>query len=174
MTGAERGRHAHDGARAEALRVGVLTVSDTRRAATDASGDAAQAILEAAGHRVFARRIVRDEPDAVREAVVSWLEDPGCDGVVTTGGTGISRRDRTYEAVAALLDRPLDGFGELFRMLSYEAVGSAAMLSRAVGGVARGKVVFALPGSPAAVRLALERLIVPELGHLTAELRKDG
>jgi molybdenum cofactor biosynthesis protein B len=104
--------------------------------------------------------------------VLQWLERADCDGVITTGGTGISARDRTYEALAGLLEQRLDGFGELFRAMSFEQVGSAAMLSRAVGGVVQGKLLFALPGSPAAVELALRGLVLPELGHLLAELRR--
>ena len=117
--------------------------------------------------------LLPDDPDRVRERLVTWLAEQTCDGVIVTGGTGISRRDRTHEAVAGLLDQRLDGFGELFRMLSWEQVGSAAMLSRALGGIARGKLLFALPGSTAAVELAMQRLILPELGHLLAELAKE-
>jgi len=117
-------------------------------------------------------RILPDEADAISDCVAAWIGRADCDAIVVNGGTGIAQRDRTYEAVSALLDRRLDGFGELFRALSYEQVGSAAMLSRAVGGIARGKPVFSLPGSPGAVALALERLVLPELGHLLGELRK--
>lgn len=163
--------HAH-AARGGPARVGVLTVSDTRTAANDESGDAAAAILAAAGHVVVRREIVPDEPGRIQEVVLSWLADSDCDAVITNGGTGIASRDRTCEAVSELLDRRLDGFGELFRMLSWSQVGSAAMLSRAVAGIARGKPLFAVPGSPAAVRLAVERLIAPELAHLLSELRR--
>lgn len=166
-------RHAHDRP-GPALRVGVLTVSDTRALDTDASGAEAAVLLERAGHVVFARRVVPDDPSEVREAVRAWLDDPGCDAVVTTGGTGVAPRDRTYEALSELLDRRLDGFGELFRALSYAEIGSAAMLSRAVGGVARGKPLFALPGSTKAVRLAIEKLVGPELGHLAGLLGLPG
>ena len=107
-----------------------------------------------------------------RQRVEHWLDAEGCDGVVLNGGTGISVRDRTFEAVSGLLDKTLDGFGELFRALSFEEIGAAAMLSRAVGGVARGKLVFSLPGSTPAVELAMSRLIVPELGHLLGQLRR--
>ncbi len=113
-----------------------------------------------------------DEPDAVRDQVSDWLQDAETDGVIVNGGTGISPRDRTFEALSGLIERPLPGFGELFRMLSFEEVGSAAMLSRAAAGVARGKLLFSLPGSTPAVTLALEKLILPELGHLLGELRK--
>ena len=116
--------------------------------------------------------IVPDDPETVRAWIAVRLADSACDAVLASGGTGISRRDRTIEVVEGLLDRPLPGFGELFRTLSYGEIGSAAMLSRAAGGIARGKPLFAVPGSPDAVRLALEKLILPEIGHLAAELRK--
>jgi molybdenum cofactor biosynthesis protein B len=129
-------------------------------------------LVVGAGHRVVAYRVLPDEPREVRQQLEAWLADPEPDGVIVNGGTGISPRDRTYEAVADLLDRRLDGFGELFRSLSFEEIGSAAMLSRAVGGISMGKLLFSLPGSPPAVKLGLERLILPELGHLLAELSK--
>jgi len=150
----------------------VLTVSDTRTADTDRSGPSTRKLLEEAGHRTFAYRILPDDPDRVREQLRSWLGEDGCDGVIVNGGTGISARDSTFEAVSALLDKRLDGFGELFRVLSYEEIGSAAMLSRAIAGVADGKPVFSLPGSTAAVELAMKSLILPELTHLLSELRK--
>ena len=162
--------HNHD--RSIVGAIAVLTVSDTRTPETDRSGPAAMRLLEEAGHRIFEYAILPDEPDRVRERVNRWLAEDGCDGVVLNGGTGISVRDRTYEAVSGLLEKTLDGFGELFRALSYEEIGSAAMLSRAVAGVARGKLVFSLPGSTAAVDLAMRRLIVPELSHLLGQLRK--
>ncbi len=155
------------------ISLAVLTVSDTRGDADDASGAVARRLLEAAGHGVFDYRVLPDVPEAVREQVLRWLEADGCDGIFVSGGTGIATRDRTYEAVASLLEKRLDGFGELFRWLSYQRVGAAAMLSRAVAGAARGRVVFSVPGSPDAVRLALEELILPEIGHLVGELRKD-
>ena len=150
----------------------LLTVSDTRTEQDDRSGAVARELIEGAGHRVVGYRVLPDEPQAVRRQLEDWLAQPEPDGAIVNGGTGISPRDRTYEAVADLLDRRLDGFGELFRSLSYEEIGSAAMLSRAVGGISRGKLLFSLPGSPAAVKLALERLILPELPHLLGELDK--
>jgi molybdenum cofactor biosynthesis protein B len=171
VTDPPAGRHAHVDAR-RAGGFAVLTVSDTRTDDTDVAGRTARDRLAAAGHRVVDRRIVPDEPAIVAAQVRAWLARPDCDGVIVTGGTGIAARDRTYEAIAALLDRRLDGFGELFRSLSYRSIGSAAMLSRAVGGVAQGKVVFSVPGAPAAVELALDELIVPELPHLLAELAR--
>lgn len=153
-------------------RVAVLTVSDTRTEATDRSGDLASEILAAAGHAVVRRAIVPDEPARVRDVVTGWLSDPDCDAIVVNGGTGIAARDRTYEAIQGLLEQRLDGFGEVFRAMSYHEVGPATILSRAVGGVASGKPLFSVPGSPAAVELAVRRLIAPVLSHLVSELRK--
>ncbi|HKQ61188.1 MAG TPA: MogA/MoaB family molybdenum cofactor biosynthesis protein [Candidatus Polarisedimenticolaceae bacterium] len=162
----------HGHAASGAAGIAWLTISDTRREETDASAAAARRRIEAAGHRVADYAIVPDEPAAVRQRVTAWLARGECELVITSGGTGFAARDRTFEALAELLERRLDGFGELFRMLSFEQVGSAAMLSRAFGGIAGGKPLFCLPGAQAAVELALERLILPELGHLLAELRK--
>lgn len=148
----------------------VLTVSDTRTPETDTSGRAIAALLDAAGHTVARRQILRDEPDQVRAAVQADLGT--VDAIITTGGTGITARDSTYEAIAALFEKRLDGFGELFRALSYTEIGSAAMLTRATAGVARRTVIFMLPGSEHAVRLAMTKLIVPELGHVVRELRR--
>ena len=163
--------HRH-GASTAPVGVAVLTVSDTRNIETDRSGDLAADLLDAGGHRVVARSIVPDEPRRVRDALHGWFADEAVEAVVINGGTGVSSRDRTYEAVVTLLERRLDGFGELFRMLSWEQVGSAAMLSRAVGGVARGRPLFALPGSPKAVELGVSKLIAPQLRHLVDELRR--
>ena len=165
------GHEEHRRGAPRSLVLAVLTISDTRTAETDASGDLASHLIEEAGHRVVLRGIVPDDPARVESWVRRALDAPGCDGVLTTGGTGIAPRDRTYEALASLLDRRLDGFGELFRALSYKEIGSAAMLSRAVGGIAGERLLFCVPGSPGAVRLALEDLILPELGHLAAQLR---
>jgi molybdenum cofactor biosynthesis protein B len=156
------------------VRCAVLTVSDTRTLETDQGGSLIVEMLRSAGHEVVRRGLVPDEPEQVRTWVQEALEDPAIQAVLTTGGTGIAPRDRTYEVVSGLLDKRLDGFGELFRMLSYQEVGPAAMLSRAVGGVAQGKVVLAMPGSPAAVRLAMEKLVLPELGHLVWEATRPG
>ena len=147
----------------------VVTVSDTRTMDTDASGRAIADLLEAAGHKVVGRALVRDDPEMVRGTIERQLANPDVRVIITTGGTGIASRDSTYEAVTALLDKRLDGFGELFRMLSFEQIGAAAMLSRACAGLVAGRIVVALPGSEAAVRLALERLLIPELGHLVRE-----
>lgn len=152
--------------------VALLTVSDTRTEETDGSGALARELLTGAGHRVVDYRILPDEPEAVAEQVRLWLERDDCELVIVSGGTGISPRDRTPEALGRLMELRLPGFGELFRQLSYEEIGSAAMLSRATAGIGAGRPIFLLPGSKAAVRLALERLILPELAHLLAELRK--
>jgi len=152
------------------VRCAVLTISDTRRAETDVSGRAIVELLEADGHVVAKRQILRDEPKDVHDAVVAQLA--GVDAVITTGGTGITSRDSTYEAVVGLFEKRLDGFGEIFRMLSYDEIGSAAMLSRACAGVARGTAIFILPGSENAVRLAMTKLILPEIGHVVRELRR--
>ncbi len=153
-------------------RVFVLTVSDTRDERTDTSGAAIAALLEEAGHAITGRQIVPDEPGEVQRVLRQQLAAPDAQVIITTGGTGVTGRDTTYEAVCTLLQKRLDGFGELFRMLSYQEIGSAAMLSRACGGIAGGKIVFVLPGSENAVRLALTRLIVPELGHLLREVSR--
>ncbi len=156
------------------MRVFVLTISDTRTLETDTSGGAIAELLSTAGHLVVGRALVTDDEPAIRAAIVEELERDRADVIISTGGTGIASRDRTYEVVSALLDTPLAGFGELFRMLSYQEIGPAAMLSRATAGVARGKVVFALPGAERGVRLAMTKLILPELGHLVGQLARPG
>jgi len=151
------------------VRCFVITVSDTRTDATDTSGRAIAALLEAAGHDVAGRAIVKDDPDLVRGTIEQQLANSDVQVIITTGGTGITSRDSTYEAIDALLQKRLDGFGELFRMLSYEQIGSAAMMSRASAGLVSGRIIVSLPGSEAAVRLAMERLLIPELGHLVQQ-----
>ena len=148
----------------------MLTISDTRTEATDTGGAAIVEALTAAGHVVTGRRILRDDPGPVTEAVRG--ASVTADVIITTGGTGIAARDSTYEAISGLLEKRLDGFGELFRMISYEEIGAAAMLSRACAGTIRRTVVFALPGSEKAVRLAMAKLILPEVGHIVGELRR--
>ncbi|MGE3840447.1 MAG: molybdenum cofactor biosynthesis protein B [Vicinamibacterales bacterium] len=150
----------------------ILTISDTRTSTTDTGGQAIVDLLIAEGHVVCDRAIVRDEPADVRAFVEGHLDGGPAQIVITTGGTGISRRDRTYEALTGLFDKTLDGFGELFRFLSYQEIGSAAMLTRATAGLARGKVIILLPGSPAAVKLAMTKLVLPELGHLVREMSR--
>jgi len=161
---------AHRTAAPPGVRCFVLTVSDTRTADTDASGHAIRTLLEAAGHEVVGHALVRDEPDEVTAQVGHALADARVQAVLTTGGTGITSRDGTFEAVDALLEKRLPGFGELFRMLSFAEIGAAAMLSRATAGMARGTAVFVLPGSEHAVRLAMTRLVLPELGHVVQQI----
>jgi len=150
----------------------VLTVSDSKTADTDTSGALIRELLAAAGHRVTGSAIVRDEPGEVTRLVRAACADGATQAVILTGGTGITSRDSTFEAVEALLDKRLPGFGELFRMLSFAEVGAAAMLSRAQMGIHARRIVVSLPGSPNACRLALEKLIIPELGHLLREVSR--
>jgi molybdenum cofactor biosynthesis protein B len=152
--------------------VHVITVSDTRTIATDTSGGLIVELLEGAGHQVTGRTVVRDEPDEVRARVATLTSEAQVDVVVTTGGTGITSRDSTFDAVDGLLTKRLPGFGELFRALSYQQIGAAAMLSRATAGLVDRTVVIVLPGSQHAVRLALEELVLPEIGHLVREARR--
>lgn len=154
----------------EKARVHVLTVSDTRTNETDDSGNLCISLVQSAGHTVVGRTILPDDPLRV-EAHCRTIA-PEVDAILLNGGTGVSTRDTTYEAVARLLEKRLDGFGELFRVLSFADVGSKAMASRAVAGVFGKTVIFSMPGSTKAVRLAMERLICPELGHLVGELKK--
>ncbi len=149
--------------------VAIVTVSDTRTAESDVNARFLRARIEAAGHVVVAYRLIRDEPSQV-EAVLDELAATDARVILWNGGTGIAPRDTTYDVLARKLEKTLPGFGELFRMFSYEQVGASAMLSRAVGGVYRGKVVLSTPGSPAAVELAWEKLIGPELEHLAWEV----
>lgn len=169
---ADVSQQEHKAAAPAAVRVAVLTVSDTRTEATDTSGRAIRELLAGAGHAVVAAAIVTDDPDAVTAFVRRELESGLAQVVITTGGTGITSRDSTYEAIDALLEKRLDGFGELFRMLSYHDVGPAAMMSRACAGLVRGRVVITLPGSEGAVRLAMTKLVLPELTHLVQQASK--
>ena len=155
----------------ETIGLAVLTVSDSRTPEDDVSGRRIQELATEVGHRVVERRLVGDDIAAIRPAVAELAALPGVDIVVVSGGTGFSPRDVTLEAVAPLLDPIIEGFGELFRMLSYEQVRAAAMLSRATAGLIEDRVVFVLPGSPKAVELAMERLILPEAGHLLGQMR---
>ena len=154
------------------VRVFVLTVSDTRTDATDRSGRAIVELLLAAGHEVAGTAIEPDEPASVAALVRQRAAVADVDAIITTGGTGLTSRDSTFEAIDALLHKRLPGFGELFRMLSYHEIGAAAMLSRACAGTIGRVVVISLPGSENAVRLAMTKLVVPELGHLVQQSRK--
>ncbi len=162
--------HRSKGPRSLAL--AVVTVSDTRTIETDTSGALVVSLAEGAGHRVVAREIVPDEPDRMRSALLSYQSRDDLHAVLMTGGTGISPRDQTFETVSGLLTKPLPGYGELFRILSYAEIGPACILSRAVAGLMGGVAVFVMPGSRAAVELAMTKIILPELGHVVAEARK--
>jgi molybdopterin adenylyltransferase len=150
----------------------VLTISDTKTAESDTSGALIRELLVGGGHRVAGSAIVRDDPAQVRRVICEQCDNGGVQAMILTGGTGITSRDATFEAVETLLDKRLPGFGELFRMLSYQEIGAAAMLSRAQAGIRNGRIVVSLPGSPNACRLALEKLLVPELGHLVREVNR--
>lgn len=150
----------------------VLTISDTRTKEDDRSGELARQNLLWRGHEVVAYEIVPDDPARIRDTINAWLERDDVEAIITNGGTGIAGRDNTFDAISALLEKRLDGFGEIFRMLSYQEIGAAAMLSRAIAGIANGKPIFSTPGSSNAVKLAMEKLIGPELGHVVFELSK--
>ncbi len=168
-------KHAHHHHRKDAVScvpTVVVTVSDTRTLETDTGGLLVAELLEGAGHSVADRVIVPDEPDAIASALDAALSRAGCQAVIFTGGTGVAPRDVTPDTIEPRLARLVPGFGELFRLLSYEDIGSAAILSRALAGISDGRVVFVLPGSRGAVRLAMEKLILPEIGHLAAEAVK--
>jgi molybdenum cofactor biosynthesis protein B len=164
--------HRHRESAPKVVRVAVLTISDTRTPETDTGGDTVEELMHDAGHEIVERNIVRDEASRIRTELVSLLARPDVDAIITTGGTGISARDTTYEVVDRMLEKKLDGFGEIFRMLSYEEIGAAAVLSRCVAGAVGAKFVACLPGSRDAVRLAVEKLLVPEISHVVFELRK--
>ena len=165
--------HHHRQSEVAALAALVITVSDTRTLETDTGGARVAEFLTRAGHTVADRQIVRDEPAEIAGALRDALERDGVQAIVFTGGTGVAPRDVTPDSIEPLLDRVIPGFGELFRMLSYEDIGSAALLSRALAGLASGRVVFVLPGSRGAVTLAMEKLVIPEIGHLAAEAVKS-
>jgi molybdenum cofactor biosynthesis protein B len=167
MTFSEHERH-----RKVRAKVAVITVSDSRDEESDASGKAAESLLISDGHEVVFRRIVKNDVDTIRALVWELAQDPKLEVILTLGGTGISSRDVTVEAVSNLFDKSIEGFGELFRRLSYEDIGEAAMLSRAIAGTVSGKVVFCLPGSKSAIELALQRLILPGLGHALWEANR--
>jgi len=162
----------HSSAESLIARCAIVTLSDTRTEETDSSGAMAIRLIESADHLVTHYQIIPDDPGELETLLEMLLGIADVDAILTNGGTGISRRDQTISVVERLIDLPLPGFGELFRMLSWGQIGSGAMLSRALGGVARGKLLFALPGSTAAVELAMTKLILPEIGHLLHEVRK--
>ena len=150
----------------------VITCSDTRTADTDTSGQLIHKLLKEQGHQVVTYHLVKDEPAQIRDRITAALTNDAIQAIIINGGTGISRRDSTFEAVDAMLEKRLDGFGEVFRYLTYQEIGSPAIMSRATAGIIKGRVLFSTPGSENAVRLAMEKLILPELGHLVKELTK--
>jgi len=163
--------HEHKERGKKSIRCFVVTVSDTRDENTDTSGQTIKKLLAGEGHEAVGYRIVKDEPREIEALLDQALAADGTDAVIVNGGTGISPRDGTYEVVSRCLEKKLDGFGELFRYLSYLDIGSAAMMSRAAAGTARGKVLISLPGSRGAVTLAMEKLILPELRHMVSQLQ---
>jgi molybdenum cofactor biosynthesis protein B len=154
-------------------RCAVITLSDTRTPETDGSGQLIHRLLSETAHPVAHYQIVKDNPTELTPLLDKLLADPGIDVILTNGGTGIARRDQTISVIEKIIDQSLPGFGELFRMLSWEQIGAGAMMSRAAGGIAKGKPLFAMPGSSKAVELAMRKLILPQLGHLLFELRKQ-
>ncbi len=150
----------------------VITCSDTRTPETDTSGQLIQKLLKEKGHSIAAYHLVKDEPSQIKDRITVGLANEAVQAIIINGGTGISRRDSTFEAVDAMLEKRLDGFGEVFRYLTYQEIGSPAIMSRATAGIIQGRVLFSTPGSENAVRLAMEKLILPELGHLVKELTK--
>lgn len=166
------GVHSHRSDSPRVVRIAFVTVSDTRTETTDGAGRAACALVAAAGHTLVDYRIVRDDAEAIAAHVRALARDDRADLIVTAGGTGITARDTTYEALVGLVDKQLPGFGELFRSLSYAELGPAAMLSRALAGTIGKTLLFCCPGSESAVCLALEKLVLPEAGHLVREARR--
>ena len=150
----------------------VITCSDTRTPDNDTSGQLIMSLLKEQGHRVLAYHLVKDEPILIKERIGEALRTEGIHAIIINGGTGISRRDSTFEAVDAMLEKRLDGFGEIFRALTYQDIGSPAIMTRATAGIVHGRALFSTPGSENAVRLSMEKLILPELGHLIKELTK--
>jgi molybdenum cofactor biosynthesis protein B len=148
----------------------VITCSDTRTPETDTSGQLIQKLLKEQGHTIVAYHLVKDEPAQIKARIAEGTGNDRVQAIMINGGTGISRRDSTFEAVDGMLEKRLDGFGEVFRYLTYQDIGSPAIMSRATAGIVNGRILFSTPGSENAVRLAMEKLILPELGHLVKEL----
>ncbi len=163
--------HPHLDAPGMTVSCAVITVSDTRTQDTDRSGQLIQQLLVEAGHTIGVYTLVKDEPDQIRSQMQTLSDRSDLDALIFNGGTGIAPRDTTYDAIESLLEKTLPGFGEIFRTLSYAEIGSRAIASRAIAGVYRGKLVFSVPGSSNAVKLAVEKLILPELVHLVSQLR---
>ena len=164
--------HEHKSHAPRSIGCVVITCSDTRTPETDTSGYHIMHMLKDAGHSIVAYHLVKDEPAKIKATIKSAVANKKVQAIIINGGTGISRRDSTFEAVDAMLEKRLDGFGEVFRYLTYQDIGSPAIMSRATAGIIKGRVLFSTPGSENAVRLAMEKLILPELGHLVKELTK--
>ena len=163
--------HEHKERGKKSIRCFVITVSDTRDEATDTSGQAIKKLLGDEGHEAAGYRIVKDDPVQIENLLNETLGKRDIDALIVNGGTGIAPRDGTYEVVSRFFEKKLDGFGEIFRYLSYQDIGSAAIMSRAAAGTARGKIVISLPGSKGAVTLAMEKLILPEIRHMVSQLQ---
>jgi molybdenum cofactor biosynthesis protein B len=164
--------HEHKSHAPSSIGCVVITCSDTRTTETDTSGYRIMHLLKDAGHSVVAYYLVKDEPARIKARIKAAVANKKVHAIIINGGTGISKRDSTFEAVDAMLEKRLVGFGEIFRYLTYRDIGSAAMMSRATAGIIKGRVVFSTPGSENAVQMAMEKLILPELGHLVKELTK--
>ncbi len=167
------GHHEHEKMAAASLKLGIMTFSDTRSEAEDRSGGILKDIMSGGGHKIMHYRVVREEPELMRSALAGWLADPELDAVITNGGTGLTARDGTVEIARGFFTKELEGFGELFRLISYQQIGAAAMLSRATAGLACGKMLVCLPGSSKAVKLAAERLLLPQLPHMVWETKRQ-
>jgi len=167
------GNHEHEKLASASLRVGVMTFTDTRDESSDKSGGILKDMLVAAGHKIAGYRVVREDPELMRQSLNDWLLSEEFDAVVTNGGTGMTARDNTVEVARSLFNKEMEGFGEIFRLISYYQIGAAAMLSRACAGVVGDKMLICLPGSSKAVRLATARLIVPQLPHMVWEVRRQ-
>jgi molybdenum cofactor biosynthesis protein B len=161
--------HEHKELAPRSVTCAVLTISDSRTEATDESGHLLRERMIQAGHRVLSYSLLKNDPEAIRRTVQALLAEPELHVIIATGGTGASHRDVTVETLVPLLDKMLDGFGELFRFLTYQEIGTTSVMSRAMAGVARGKIVVSLPGSLGAVTLAVDKIILPEIGHMVRE-----
>ena len=155
------------------LRVLVITISDTRTKQTDKSGQKMTELLQGQQHQIIGYELVKDDKEAIEAALLKGCQDPQVQVILMNGGTGLSNRDVTFEILEQMIEKPIPGFGEIFRMLSYEEIGSSAMLSRATAGITQKTVIFSTPGSTGAVTLAMEKLILPEMGHIVREMSKD-
>ncbi len=162
----------HKSAAPTSIGCAIITCSDTRTPESDISGQLIRKLLEGQSHRVLVYQVVTDDPSYIQLQIALALTNPAIQAIILNGGTGVARRDSTFESVDAMLEKRLDGFGQLFRVLSYQEIGSAAIMTRATAGVVQGRILFSIPGSEHAVRLAMEKLILPEMGHLVQQLTK--